>query len=402
MHILLAMCVMAHRTGAELFVRDVALALLKRGHTVTVYAPVMGEMVDELRAQCVACITDLRAVAQPPDLIVGNTHDETVACLLRFAGVPAISICHDRTAPHGRPPRFTRIRQYIAVDENCAERLYLEHGIARADIAIVGNGVDLQRFVPRRPLPAQPMRAAIFSNYATHSAETAVIRAACAARGLTLDVIGAGVGQQARSPELLLGQYDLVFAKARAAMEAMAVGCAVILFNENMGLGGLVTPAHMQDWHRWNFGRRLLRQAVTPESVDLALGAYRPQDAATVSAYVREHASLPATVQHLEALALQVLADEAARPPVSAEQELQEVGTHAGDLALQLQDLHAQLSQTARHAHALNEELTQVRRHREALLASASWRITAPLRWLAARSLERKHETPVADRSPRP
>ena len=416
------MCVMATRTGAELFVRDAALALQARGHSVTVYAPIWGDMADELRAACVACVSDLQRVAHAPDLIVGNTRDETVACLAHFLGVPAMSICHDRTAPHGQPPLFSRIRQHVAVDDNCAERLSLEHGIARAAIAIVGNGVDLQRFRPRSALPAQPARAAIFSNYATESEETRTIRAACAAAGMALDVIGAGTGQQAKSPERVLGQYDLVFAKARAAMEAMAVGCAVVLYNENMGLGGMVSAAHLQRWHRWNFGRRLLQLPVSLASVGDAIRAYHPQDAALVSAYVREHASLQATVSALEALALQTVSDEAKRTPVPAAQELREFARHVSDTALphgpspvahqlgelaaqlqhlqaqhhqHVQHLEAQLSQlrdqaqlaAAQHAHAtqrLNTQLAQVQQHRDALLASASWRITAPLRWLAA------------------
>ena len=104
MKVLIAMCVMATRSGAEWFVFDTALALQRAGHSVSVYAPIMGDMVDPLRAQCVACITDLTHMAEPPDLIIGHTRDETVACLARFLEVPAISICHDRTAAHGAPP----------------------------------------------------------------------------------------------------------------------------------------------------------------------------------------------------------------------------------------------------------------------------------------------------------
>lgn len=59
----------------------------------------------------------------------------------------------------------------------------------------------------------------------------------------------------------MLGGYDLVFAKARCALEAMAVGCAVVLCDVG-GLGPLVTRAQVQHLRRWNFGRRTrLRRA---------------------------------------------------------------------------------------------------------------------------------------------
>ncbi|QIL81308.1 hypothetical protein G7047_16350 [Diaphorobacter sp. HDW4A] len=414
---------MQYRTGAELFVRDIALALHQRGHSIIVYSPIMGDMVDELRAVCIACVPDLSLIAEAPDIIIGNTRDETVACLARFLAVPAISICHDRTAPHGRPPLFSRIRQYVAVDENCAERLYLEHGIARASIELVSNGVDLARFKLRAPLPEKPLRAAIFSNYSTEHQDTRTIRAACLSNGISLDVIGAGIGQQARTPEDLLTQYDFVFAKARCAMEAMAVGCAVILFNENMGMAGMVKTSQIKAWQAWNFGRRLLRTPVSEAHVSAAINDYNAADAQRVSEHVRTHLSLDATAAQLERIALHTLQEETSRTPPSPEVEIREFARHCADnlhplgveylaaqtgvmqervaardaVIRQLQEQMAELSQnhetrpneiceasSRELANAINQ-LYERERHLQALLASRSWRLTAPLRWLATR-----------------
>lgn len=418
MRILIAMCSLQYRSGAELFVRDVALSLHQRGHSVTVYAPIMGDMADELRAVCIACVTELPRIAQAPDIILGNTRDDTVACMAQFLGVPVLSVCHDRTASHGQPPIFTRIRQYIAVDENCAERLYLENGISRSSVAIVSNGVDVQRFGPRSPLPTKPLRAAIFSNYATEHQDTAAIRTACATLGISLDVIGSGVGRQAASPEQILSQYDLVFAKARCAMEAMAVGCAVILYNERMGLAGMVTTGNVRHWHRWNFGRRLLQSPVEHDALIETILQYNATDAQVVSAFVRDHVSLANTTQIIECIAQRVLDEEPTLPTISPQQELREFAHHVADNLLPFGTTYiavqvGQLTEEVLHLEATIErqrqqlesrsddhslvqalekksnelshvtsQLTILEQHNHALLSSLSWRVTAPLRWL--------------------
>lgn len=427
--ILLAVCSMAHRSGAELFVHDVATVLHQRGHSVVVYAPIMGDMVDGLRQRCIACVVDLNQVAEAPDIIIGNTRDDTVACLAHFLDVPAISICHDRTSSHGRPPLFSRVRQHVAVDANCAERLSLESGIPATGIAIVSNGVDLQRFRPRPALPGRPRRAAIFSNYATESPDTRAIRSACELLGLSLEVIGQGVGRQAAAPEDLLGSFDLVFAKARCAMEAMAVGCAVVLLNEGMGLAGLVTADKVQEWHRWNFGRRLMQAPIDSDAIRREVLRYDAADAALVSDYVRTHVSLDATADALEALARQVIGAEPGRPVIDPQDELREFARHVADnlvpfgtpqvavqvglLLARAQDLEARLLDTATtlanvqqglqassaRAVELEQQVqglrdakiqadvqaTAFKREVQALRSSHSWRLTAPIRWLVSR-----------------
>lgn len=422
----MAVCWMAYRTGAELFVFDLALALLRRGHSVVVYAPVLGDMADELRQQSVACTADLSLITETPDLIIGSTRDDTVACLAQFIGVPAISICHDRSASHGSPPHFSRIRQYVAVDANCAERLTLESGISASKVSIVFNGVDLQRFQRRAPLPAQPQRAVIFSSYATLGHETEAVRQACEALGVSLEIVGRNVGRLVARPEDILGQYDLVFAKARCAMEAMAVGCAVVVLNEGGGLAGMVTSENVQEWRRWNFGRRLFQQSIDVEGVRQEVLRFNASDAAQVCDYVRTHMSLEVMASHFERLATDVLAAEATQSVLHPDQELKEFSRHLIDnlrpfgtpyvaqqteaLLSSIQMLEQQsISANARIAElyeqlrlsrseclerdqrlqalqALQSHAQELERQLKALQDSRSWRLLAPIRWAVSRA----------------
>ena len=384
MKILLNMCCLAYRSGAELFVRDLALSLNAMGHSVVVFAPVMGEMVEELRLLCIACVTDLENVAVAPDVIIGSTQHETALCLAQFAGIPAISICHDRTAVHGQPPLFSRIRRHVAVDANCFERLVFEHGIAESSVTIIQNGVDLNRFRPRSPLPARPVRAAIFSNYATRSRDTESVAAACAELGIQLEVIGEGSGNQSKEPAAVLVDYDVVFAKARCAMEAMAVGCAVILLNEGMGMAGMVTPDNVALWQRWNFGRRLLQTPIETRAVRAAISEYSPAAAAAVSEYLRSNGSLgrmAAIDAQQENREFARYVREVMRPPGPSSVPVH-IGLLLGELERERR-LRADVIEHERGAReALLAELACLSGRWALVQRSVSWRITAPLRWM--------------------
>src|SRR5437764_10996660 len=126
LRVLITNATLAGRTDTEVFVRDLAVGLLRRGHTPVVYAPGPGELAGEIARAGVAVVEDLAALSVPPDLIHGQHHPEAVTALLRFPGAPALFVCHDRLAWHDRPPRFGRVRRYVAVDDTCRHRLPLE------------------------------------------------------------------------------------------------------------------------------------------------------------------------------------------------------------------------------------------------------------------------------------
>lgn len=312
---------LASRTGTELYIKDAALGLLRRGHSPVVYSPDLGDVAEEIRAAGCAVVDDVAKVGSPPDLIHGHHHQQTVAALLRFPGVPAVFVAHDFVAWHDKPPLFPRILRYVAVDGTNRDRLVLENGIPEERVRVLLNFVDLERFRPRGPLPERPRRALVFSNYARNDTHLPMVEDACRRAGLELDVVGSGVGRSLAAPETLLGEYDLVFAKARSALEALAVGTAVILCDFR-GLGGLVTSADF-DRLRWlNFGLRTLSRPAAPELIHREIERYDPRDAAEVSRRIRETAGLETALDHLEALYEEVLAESARRGPADLADEL--------------------------------------------------------------------------------
>jgi hypothetical protein len=157
---------LATRTGTELYVRDLAFGLAKRGHTPIVHSPQLGDVAREIRDRTIAVTDDLLTIAEPPDVIHGHHGLETLAALLAFPGVPAVALCHSWIGWSDAPVPFPRILRYVAVDDTCRDRLRFEHRIADESIRVVLNSVDLGRFRPRPPLPSRPKRALVFSNAA--------------------------------------------------------------------------------------------------------------------------------------------------------------------------------------------------------------------------------------------
>jgi hypothetical protein len=318
--VLLTNATLAHRTGTEVNVRDIAMGLLRRGHHPVVYTRDPGQVADELRAATVPVVGDLNRIAAAPDVIHGHHHPETMMALLQFVGVPAVFFSHDFVAWQDAAPRFPRILRYVAVDETNRDRLVLEQGIPDGLVHVLPNAVDLERFRPRPPLPDRPARALVFSNYASEATHLAAVRAACARRGLALDVVGDGVGAQSPAPERILGDYDLVFAKGRCALEALAVGTAVVLC-DYAGAGPLVTSADLGRLRALNFGRRALRVPLSDAWLAHQIDRYDARDAAEVARRVRAAAGLDAQLDALEGLYRGVIADNASRPQDLAAEE---------------------------------------------------------------------------------
>lgn len=289
------------RAGTELYVRDLAIGLLERGHTPMAYSTVLGDVAKELRAATVPVANNLDALAVPPDIIHGHHHIEAMTALLHFPGVPAIYLCHGWLPWLESPPLFPRILRYVAVDTPCRDRLLLEHGIPESRIRLLLNFVDLRRFKPRGPLPVGPQRALVFSNTASEVNYVHAVRQACARAGLTLDVVGLRAGTICAQPEAILGRYDIVFARARSALEAMAVGTAVVLCDET-GLGPMVTTSELDRLRPLNFGIRALRQPLSSEAITREIARYDPADAMEVSRRIRATAGHDAVIDELVAL----------------------------------------------------------------------------------------------------
>jgi hypothetical protein len=335
LRILLVNVTLAGRTGTETALRDLALGLRTTEHKPMVYSPELGELADEIRASGIPVVSQLEDLSDEPDVVHGNHHVQTVEALLKFRNARGLFVCHDRRAHMSAPPRLGRILRYVAVDYNCLERLTEEYGIPQHLTRVIYNSVDTGRFLSRPPLPQYPQRALVFSNYAGPGIYLDAVQQACAFLNLPVDVLGSIAGNSSSAPELIIGGYDLVFAKARCALEAMAVGAAVVL-SDTPGLGPLVTSAEVAELRPWNFGARLLREPLDPAGIVRQVQRYVAADASAVSRYIREHADLSTALGQYVHL-YDELMNEPLPPPTTVARELDEYLRHTATRMAQME-----------------------------------------------------------------
>jgi hypothetical protein len=360
--VLLTNNALAARGGSETYIRDVALDLLRRGHRPVAFSLILGDVANELRRATIPVIDDLSRLAEPPDVVHGHHHLETLIAALTFPDAPIVHFCHGWVPWEELPLRHPSIRRYVAVDDVCVDRLVREEGIDPCRVELLLNFVDLERFRSRRPLPSRPARALVLGNAARDEGYVRAIAAACHAAGVALDVVGASAGNASATPESLLPGYDLVFAKARTALEALAVGCATVV-SDAAGAGPLVTPGNYDVLRPLNFGIRTLTQAHDRSWYAAQIAAYRADAAADVSARVRREAGLTPAVDRL----LDIYHSAMNAPP-GAGDPLRAAAAHCRRIALPLKQAHGMADQV----HALAAGLARADAERERLTREAA------------------------------
>jgi glycosyltransferase involved in cell wall biosynthesis len=302
-------------SGTVIYTRDLALELQRQSHRPIVYTWLKGRASRQLAAAGIEVVDSLWRIRETPDVIHGHHLPLIRGAILRFPGVPTVTLCHNPTDSWSAPEPNPEISRYFGVSELCVKSL-LSLGAPSERTEVRPNFVDLVRFKPRPALPPRPSRALVFSNYATAETHLPAIQDACRRLGLPVDVVGRGVGHPSYQPELILADYDLVFAVGKAALEAMAVGAAVVLCDKP-GLGPMVTVAEFDRVRSLNFGLGALVEVLTPDASLRQIERYDPAEAGRVRDLVRSRCGLESATRDLVADYERAI-EEAAASGVSA------------------------------------------------------------------------------------
>jgi len=333
MRVLIAGHSFSETGGVQRYERDLASWLLACGHSPVIYATKIGDAARQLDAMTIPIIDDLRLISGPVDIIHGDSAVETMAALLHFPNTPAIFVCHGWEDMGRTTPRFPRILRYVAVDDTCADRLLTRAGVPPEKISVLLNAIDVDAFRQREPLPPKPRRAVVFGNLAHELTFLPAIREASRRAAIELDVVSAAAGTAVTHPESILGNYDLAFAKAKCAMEAMACGLAVIVVGD-AGVGGMVHSANFDRMRRLNFGIRTLQKPMATETLLAELALYDADDARAVSDRIRRTASTADLHESLLSAYQSVIAEYADASTIDPLEESRAAAAFLHDLAV--------------------------------------------------------------------
>ncbi len=296
MKILLTALEMEYYGGLPLYTRDMALELKRQGHRPEVYTLKMGKVGQELLDAGIPVTDNPARIKFRPDIIHGQHRVSTLIALKQFRTAPALFICHNHTFWGDEAPFHPRILLYLGVSLVCMERLKRD-GVPENKIMFSANFVDTNRFMPRAPLPRKPIKALVFSNYANEDTHLPIVREACRQANLELDVVGL-LTNYVSDPENILGNYDIIFAKAKAAIESMATGSAVILCDFS-GVGPMVTSKEFDKLSTMNFGFQSLTKALNVENILPEIARYDPHEAIKVRDLIRTNANLEQAAKNM-------------------------------------------------------------------------------------------------------
>ncbi|TPM35978.1 glycosyltransferase [Mesorhizobium sp. B2-3-5] len=287
MRILITNLSVSQNSGSESVVELLADGLRGAGHQTMLLAPTLGDMADRLRIRGHQVVDRIAEIVERPDVIHAQHLTPCLTALARFPDVPAVFSCHSAVFEVETPMPHPQIRRWIAVDEACKVRC-LSRGVPADKLDLVFNAVDLERFRQRPSLPARPKRGLLLTKNFEHQQ---AVREACAKSGIQLDELGPATGRYSYQLEKDLPQYDIVFATARMAIEAAAVGCSVVVCDAR-GFAGLLDTENMTAWRRMNLGVGLLTRPTTVDNLLQAISKFDADDAAAVCIYFRKVAGV--------------------------------------------------------------------------------------------------------------
>jgi hypothetical protein len=280
------------------------------------YTRAAGAVADDLRAAGFPVETNLDALHGPFDVIHGQ---HLVACspvLALHPETPAVFVAHDNVSWFDAAPVLPNVRLYAGVSRAIAARVAHDAEIEAAKVRIVLNGVDMDRFRPGPAPNTPPRRALAFAKNADH---VAAVRDACAKRGIAVDFIGEAASVQLDDPAKALPQYDLVFASALAALEAMACLRPVVVC-DGRGMAGMVDEARYQAWRPENFGLGVLNAPLSAERMLAEIDRYDPTEAVRVGERFRAEGGMRQWVDQFVALYREAIATTSPSPEECARQ----------------------------------------------------------------------------------
>jgi glycosyltransferase involved in cell wall biosynthesis len=261
-----------HPAGSETYTYTLVGGLRRHHHQVQVVSPIRGLVAEHLHGLGARMLDRFEAVEGIPDVLHCQHNIMAVAARIRFPEAPMVYHSHGTLPLPEQPPSVDLNMQRVVAVSRLVERHLVDRGVSPGTIRVLENPVDVRRFTPRRVISASPQRALVLSNKMDPSTRS-VIDVACRRLGIGLEILG--LDDPVWEVEKHLNRADIVFSLGRGAIEAMACGRAVYVY-DRFGADGWVTPESIDEIASCTFSGKRYRRRLTAGELVGELERYDP------------------------------------------------------------------------------------------------------------------------------
>jgi hypothetical protein len=258
--------------GSVTYTVTVARELARLGHGVTIFSPRVGEPGELARGWGLDVVDDEAALPDSCGMAFAQDAWSAYTLGARYPQTPVVGCIHGDEYDAFFPPQLPGlVSATVAMYDRVVERARALAG--GVPVLRLTQPVDLRRFVPHGPLLDPPRRAIALSNH-LRGDRREQLAAVCEDIGLELGFVGANNGASA-APENELNRADIVIAKGRSIVEAMACGRAAYVYDQNGG-DGWITPETYESHAADNFAGLSTGEVVDAARLRRDLAAYSP------------------------------------------------------------------------------------------------------------------------------
>lgn len=280
---------LAKRTGTELATWEVGRALARRGHSVTVMAPILGPLAEEIAEEGMVSVSPLNSIRDRPDVIHLNHLTPIADVTAKFPGVPILLQWHTFVPVNLRIPHAD-ISVVCGVTPTINNEIALSTG--RMPDAVLGNYVDLSQFTPRTTrLPDAPKKWLLVGQQRGSRRYVWNVLRAAMARQARLSFVGPRFFKRIANLPAYAAEFDLVIASGRCALESLAAGASVIV-GDTKGLGDIVTMENVEMYRIGNFSCGTFGGPMSYRGLLTAVDRYDPEVASMAAKWIRDQAAI--------------------------------------------------------------------------------------------------------------
>ncbi|MBJ7356928.1 hypothetical protein [Nocardioides sp.] len=271
MHVVMATPHLVDVGGSETYLYTVAENLVRLGHEVTVHAPVLGAMAEQVRGVG-ATVVDESGLPEACDAVLVQDVGTAYAMADRWPGQPQVYVAHSAYFDLQLPPLVPVPGSVVVV---MSDRVGARVGALPGTFETVRlrQPIDAVRLSPRGTVSARPRRAVLLGNYLRGEARDALVEAWSAAK---VRVVQVGVmTRPTLDVAAAVADADIVVGKGRAVLDAMACGRPAFVYDV-FGADGWVTAASYDAFEADAFAGQSQAAVLDRDGLVRALDHYDP------------------------------------------------------------------------------------------------------------------------------